>query len=76
MYFPVAEYGWNHGIPQYCNATGLSKAQVAEKLMALVAEAGADGITLECVDYGNYTKEMCEVIRNFTGKDQLREVEK
>ena len=65
VYFPVAEYGWNHGIPQYCQATGLSKAQVAERLMTLAAEAGADGVTLECVDYGNYTKEMCEAIKNF-----------
>ena len=65
VYFPVAEYGWNSGIPQYCKATGLSKAQVAGRLMALAAEAGADGVTLECVDYGNYTPEMCAAIRDF-----------
>lgn len=68
VYFPVAAYGWNFGIPQYCSATGLSREQVTQRLLELADEAGGDGVTLECVDFGNYSKGMCEVIRNFKPK--------
>ena len=33
---------------------GKPAAEVAARLMEMAWEAGADGISLECVDYGNY----------------------
>lgn len=63
VFFPVSEYSWNHGMAQYCAASGWSKAKVACRLVELAKEAGAAGVVYECVDYGNYTPEMCEVLK-------------
>lgn len=31
--------------------------------VALSCDAGADGILMECVDYNNYTDEMCNALK-------------
>lgn len=54
--WPVRAYDYSSfGMPTYQKATGLSQAQVASKLMTMAWEEGADGVSLECVDYGNYS---------------------
>ena len=64
VYFPVSTYDFGHsGIPSYVKATGLSAGEVAKRLLSLAREAGARGIVMECVDYGNYTPEICEALR-------------
>lgn len=65
VYLPVPEYGYMYGIPSYCRDAGVGKAEATRRLLELARDAGADGIVMECVDYGNYTPEMCELIRNF-----------
>ena len=44
-----------YGMPSYAKATGLEQHEIAERLVRIAWEEGADGISLECVDYGNYT---------------------
>ncbi len=53
--WPVRAYDFGgYGMPSYAEATGLSQEEIAERLMLMAWEEGADGISLECVDYGNY----------------------
>ena len=63
VYLPVSEYSWNHGMAQYCAASGWPKEKVARRLVELAKEAGAAGVVYECVDYGNYTPAMCDVLK-------------
>jgi len=53
---PVEAYDFsNLGMPAYEKATGLTQDAVATKLMQIAWEEGAAGVSLECVDYNNYT---------------------
>jgi hypothetical protein len=53
--WPVRAYDYGgYGMPSYAEATGLPQEEIAERLMIMAWEEGADGISLECVDYGNY----------------------
>lgn len=53
--WPVRAYDYGgYGMPSYAETTGLSQAEIAEQLVVMAWEEGADGISLECVDYGNY----------------------
>ena len=65
--FPVQAYNFTKcGIPAYQKASNLNAADVAERLMRITWEEGADGICMECVDYNNYKpetrKRMCELL--------------
>jgi len=65
--FPVQAYNYTkHGIPEYQKASKKSAADVAEQLMRIAWEEGADGIVMECVDYNNYKPEtrdrMCKLL--------------
>lgn len=63
-YFPVRAYDYgNGGIPSYVKATKLSVGAVTRRLMEMAHAAGGDGIVMECVDYNNYSDEMCRIIR-------------
>lgn len=37
-------------------------------LLDLAREVNADGILMECVDYNNYTDEMCEALKADSGR--------
>ena len=63
VYFPVAMYDYNYGVPSYCRATGMSTPIVVRQLMDIAREVGGHGVTFEVVDYGNYTPEICKETR-------------
>ena len=52
-----------HGIPSYQRATGQSAERVAGQLLRIAWEEGADGVSMECVDYGNYSPAVCAELR-------------
>jgi len=57
VYWPVRAYDFSgYGMPSYHKATGLPQDEVAARLMKMAWEEGAAGISLECVDYGNYSQ--------------------
>lgn len=61
---PVCSYNYHgQGIEEYMKATGETWTQVATRLMELAWEIGADGISLECVDYNNYPPEGRQAMR-------------
>lgn len=63
--FPVQAYNFTDcGIPAYQAASKQSAADVAEQLMRMAWEEGANGICMECVDYNNYQPETREKMRN------------
>ena len=49
----------------YAEATGLSKAECATRLLELAKKHGARGVVLQIVDYGNYPEDVCKAIRDF-----------
>ncbi len=62
--WPVRAYDFSgSGMPSYQKVTGLSQPQIAARLMEMAWEEGADGISLECVDYNNYGPETRKVMR-------------
>ena len=61
LFCPVSAYTFQGcGIANYAEWLGVSKEEATRKLVK------ADGILMECVDYRNYTPEMCEVLRQDT----------
>ena len=67
VYFPIMEYNFA-GRPsygQYSKWTGLSRPECVKRLLELAVQCGGAGITMECVDCGNYKPDVCEVIRSF-----------
>jgi hypothetical protein len=55
VWCPVQQYDFtHHGLPAYARATGQPAAVVAEQLTRIAHQEGAQGISLECVDYNNY----------------------
>lgn len=62
--FPVTLYDFEkHGIPSFQRATGQSAERVAGQLLLIAWEEGADGVSMECVDYGNYSPAVCAELR-------------
>ena len=52
---PVRAYDYSGGgIPTYAKASKLKRVEIATRLTRLAWETGANGISLECVDHGNY----------------------
>lgn len=65
VYFHCSIYDYHYGIPSYCRATGESREVVARKLLELAKDVGGKGVILECVDQGNYSPSLKEIIRKF-----------
>ena len=64
LFCPVSAYTFQKsGIANYAEWLGVSKAEATRKLLELAREVKADGILMECVDYRNYTPEMCDALR-------------
>ncbi len=69
VYWPVRAYNYGgFGMPDYMKAAGLSQEEVARRLTRMAWEEGAAGISLECVDYRNYTDATCRVLRDLTAE--------
>ena len=63
VYFPLASYNFEKcGIREYAKLTKLSDSEVTKRLMRMARDAGARGVVLECVDYGNYRPDVCAAI--------------
>ena len=63
VYFPVASYNFEKcGFSEYAKLTKLPKGEVVRRLMKMARDVGARGVVLECVDHGNYDKEVCDAI--------------
>ncbi len=60
---PVRAYDYEGGgMPSYAKATDLKQHEIAERLVRLAWDCGADGISLECVDHNNYRPETRRVM--------------
>ncbi len=61
---PVQMYDFTkRGIPSYQAATKQGAPEIAGRLLQTAWEEGADGVCMECVDYGNYTPAVCAELR-------------
>ena len=70
VWCPVQQYNFNRlGLPGYEQSTGKTSAELAEALIRIAHEEGADGISLECVDYNNYAPATREVLRKLANGD-------
>ncbi|MBR4653229.1 MAG: hypothetical protein IKO72_07695 [Kiritimatiellae bacterium] len=67
VYFAVNAYPGQskNSFSDYAEATGLSKAECATRLLELAKKHGARGVVLQIVDYGNYPEDVCKAIRDF-----------
>jgi hypothetical protein len=67
--FPVSAYNFSgKGMPAYQERTQLPQDRVAEELLRIAWEEGADGICMECVDYRNYSDATCAAMRAALGE--------
>lgn len=56
VFCPVQAYDFSHrGLPSYVKTTGLPQEEIAAQLVRIAWEEGAAGVSLECVDYNNYS---------------------
>ena len=63
VYFPLASYNFEKcGIKEYAKLTKLSDGEVTKRLVKMARDVGGCGVVLECVDYGNYSPEVCAAI--------------
>ncbi|MBR3223320.1 MAG: hypothetical protein IKF72_13955 [Kiritimatiellae bacterium] len=44
---------------------GISNEQAVQRLLELARDAGGDGITMEVVDFNNYSPAVCKSLREF-----------
>lgn len=67
VYFPVMAYNFpgRPGFSEYAKWTGLSEAQTVRRLLELARDSGGAGITMEVVDYRNYSQAVCAEIARF-----------
>jgi len=68
VYFPVMNYcfgeGWRPGYGTYSRRCKVSEAEAVRRLLALAKDCGGAGVTLECVDFNNYSPAVrAEIIR-------------
>ena len=66
LFCPVSEYcqSRKRGIADYAKMLGVSNGEATKILLDLAREVNADGILMECVDYGNYTDEMRKALND------------
>ena len=71
--WPIQQYNYSrHGLPAYEKATEMKNEHLARALLLMAWEEGAAGVSLECVDYGNYRQKTRSTLRALaTGKCRL-----
>ncbi|MGI5868917.1 MAG: hypothetical protein ACOX9C_05685 [Kiritimatiellia bacterium] len=74
VYFPIMNYNFPQrpGYMEYAKRCGIGEAAAVRRLLDCASEAGGDGITMECVDYENYSPEVREVIAAYDSDVALR----
>ncbi|MBR4651956.1 MAG: PD40 domain-containing protein [Kiritimatiellae bacterium] len=65
VYFPLAAYNFTYGLPSYARATGLSQEECAKRLLDIAKVSGGAGVTLECLDFDNYSDEIRRLLRSY-----------
>ncbi|MCX6994197.1 MAG: LamG domain-containing protein [Kiritimatiellaeota bacterium] len=64
VFWPVSSYPYGgNGLDDYMGVMNKKQSEVAAELMQQAWEEGANGITLQCVDYDNYNKETRAAIK-------------
>ncbi|MCK5803642.1 MAG: hypothetical protein KAI66_12450, partial [Lentisphaeria bacterium] len=73
--FPVSAYNFSsnaYGLGSYEKSMGIPQHEAAANLMHWARDAGGHGVSLECVDYGNYReqtrKTMEQLAKTFDGQ--------
>lgn len=72
VYFPILNYNFAETRPSYGQLAkwgGVDEAEAVRRLLAIADRYGAAGIVMECVDYQNYSPEVCAVIRAYRRGD-------
>lgn len=67
VYFPILEYSFGEKRPsfrQYAKWAGVRPEEAVRRLLGIYRRAGAVGILMECVDYRNYSPEVCREIKS------------
>ena len=63
VYFPLASYNFEKcSYHEYAKLSKISETEAVKRLMRMARDAGARGVVLECVDYGNYSPAVCAAI--------------
>ena len=67
VYFPIMSYNFANrpGYGEYAKQTGVTDEQAVRRLLKLARDVGGDGITMEVVDFNNYSPAVCKAIREF-----------
>ena len=66
VYFPLPAYNYAQtSVYSYANLAKIPVGEATKRLLKLAADAGGCGVVMECVDYRNYTPEVCNVIGEF-----------
>ena len=66
LYFHCSTYAMPNGIPGYVKATGQNAPDVARELLRIAKDTGCAGTYLECVDYRNYSPDLCDALSKTT----------
>ncbi len=72
VYFPLRAYNFSDSAPSYgqlAKWAGVSREEAVRRMLDIASRCGAAGVVMECVDFGNYPKADCEVIRDFKVKE-------
>ena len=66
VYFPLPAYDFSKtSVYTYAKLAKMSAGEATKRLLRLAACVGGCGVVLECVDYRNYTPEVCAAIGEF-----------
>ena len=63
VYFPLSAY--NAHISNYAKRAKVGNGEATKRLLQLAKAAGGCGVVMECVDYRNYSPEVCAAIGEF-----------
>ena len=63
VYFHASEYNWNgESYRIYAKVAKVSEPEAVRRLIEIAKAVGARGVVLECVDYKNYSEDVCGAI--------------
>jgi len=65
VYFPLAAYNLTYGLRSYARDTGFTQEECMVKLLDIAKASGGAGVTLECLDFDNYSDEMRRILRAY-----------
>lgn len=75
VYLPILNYNFSERRPSYgqlARWADIDEATMVGRLLTLYDRYGADGVVMECVDYGNYSEAVCRAIRGYRRGDWIK----